>query len=307
MKKSLLLLFLFISKSIILLAQPEIISIVPSMFLKSQTVNIVIKGENTHFMQGITTIYAGKDISITSVNVSGPELLTATININASAKSGLYTIFITSSGEKIEVVDAIEILESGNEVSAVINLMPVSSLFLSDFDPNNIKNAPLIFTILVNNDQQQRNLNIVLSIFNEDYGKFLTADKKINNLMPSATTSFNNREFDNYGVSSSADKLFQLASQTGMMPPGNYRYLLEVFDENNNKLAEDEVIDFLSNDISDIELIGPGSELSLSPELITSFYPFFQWFSGANSFDLLIFEVLQGQKTVDEIQAGYRR
>jgi len=283
------------------LAQPEIISVVPSVLMKSQNVNLVIKGGNTHFAEGITILSAGSDIEIKLLTVNNPELLTAVINVKTTAKPGFVKIVITTGSEKVELEDAVEIIESGNEVVAMISLMPVSNLFLSDFDPNNIKNAPLLFNIQVVNDNQKRNMKVSLSVFNDVYGKFAGADKKINDLSALATVAFNNREFDDYSVNSSADKLFQLASQTGMLPSGNYRYLVEVFDENNNKLAEDDVTDYISNDISDIEIIGPGNELEFSPEVIPTFYPYFQWFSQASTFDISVFEVLQGQKTIDEI------
>jgi|GEM_PF-1899311 len=301
MRKLLLLLTIITIPVIKVWSQAEIISIIPSLLLKSQTVNIVIKGENTHFSQGITMLNAGNDIVVKSINVSSSVLLTATISVNNNAKIAYHKLTVTTGSEKIEVEEAFEVIETGTELSAIINLMPVNNLFLSDFDPNNIKNAPLIFTIQINNDNQLRNLNVVLSIFNDEYGKFAGADKKIKDLAALSSITFSNRDFDNYNVNSSADKLFQLASQTGMLPPGNYRYLIEVFDENNIKIAEDDVSDYISNDFSDIELIAPGSQLDFSPEIIASYSPFFQWFSQANLFDFTLYEVLQGQKSKDEI------
>lgn len=281
--------------------QPAIISVIPSTLVRGQSANLLIKGENTHFMQSQTSVNLGQGIVIKSIQVSSPEILSAVIDIDANAPIGNRTLSIMTYGEKVEMVDAVEIIDAGTQLRAIISLMPVQALYLADFDPNQIKNAPLLFSIMIINDHNQQDLKSVLTISHDVYGEIVKAEKKHNGVSPNAVISFNNREFDEYRINTSADKLLRIASQTGMLPPGYYTYKIEIFSASGILLAEDEASDYLSNDISDIELIGPGESLDVSPEVIQTEYPYFQWFSQAVSFDFTLYEVMQGQKTKDEI------
>lgn len=296
-----LLLFIVLFRAISGFTQPGIISVVPSTVLKGQQINIIIKGENTHFVQSETSIDFGQGISVKSVSVSGPTILTAVIQVDAAATTGSRKLVVQTSQEFVEMDDALEVIETGNEVRAVISLMPVQALYLADFDPNNIKSAPLIFNVLIINDQQIRNLKSKLTISHGEYGEIIRAEKSHPAVQPGKTISYNNREFDEYNVNNSADKLLKLAAQTGMLPPGTYTYKIEVFNDAGDLLAEDEISDELTNDITNIELIGPGEGLDFSPEVIFTEFPYFQWFSQAFSYDFTLYEVLQGQSSKDEI------
>ncbi len=78
---------------------PTIISVNPISAYRGDTLNVVVTGSNTNFVNGITTVNLGSGITVNSVSVSSPTSLTANITIATAASTGLRNITVTTGAE----------------------------------------------------------------------------------------------------------------------------------------------------------------------------------------------------------------
>ena len=301
MKRILLIFILAPLFSLQLWSQTEIVTVAPSVFVKGQTAPVVIKCSNTHFQQGITNLFFSADVFATNIKVLDPVTLTATLTIDQNAVAGTRNLNILTKAESVSMTDAIEIIIEGSSVRAIITLLPVKNIYISDFDKNNLKNSPIIFLVNVMNDNQKRYLKVYFTLKHEKYGQIATADKTFPVTQPMAIQSFTNRDLEHFDVSSASSTLLEQGAKTGMLPPGKYTYAITVMDSIGVLLATEEVTDELLGDLSTIDLISPGNGLYYNPEVIYTKIPEFVWISDLSSFDFTLYEVMPGQQTADEI------
>ncbi|NTW33541.1 MAG: hypothetical protein HGB12_13120 [Bacteroidetes bacterium] len=300
MKNIIFFFLLFISASSI--AQPEISFVTPNNVFRGQTANIFISATNTHFQQGVTNINLGTDITVVSVTVNSSLTLTVLINVSSTAALGNRPISINTSSETVVLDDAIEVMEESSNLSATISVIPTDAIYLSDFDPGNLQNAPTLFSVTLRNDNQLRDVKVKFILTGEGIttGEIVTAIKNFPSLTPMSVEVFNNNKFDEYKINAESSFINQTL-QSGLLPAGTYYYKIMVIDANGATIASDESINVITNNTTGINLISPGNDFSENPEIITTEYPFFQWLSTANSFDFFLYKAESGQITADEI------
>ena len=102
--KSLNLRLLFISFTFFIsysLFSQSVTSIIPTSAITGQTIDIIIRGNGTHFQQGVTSLDMGSDIQCPSsrIQVQNPLLLTASITISANATAGTRDIKVFTKNE----------------------------------------------------------------------------------------------------------------------------------------------------------------------------------------------------------------
>lgn len=276
----------------------QIISVAPNT-VNTGTQNTVLISTTGVFLSPSSTVNFGAGIVVKNTEVMQGQMLRATIDVDASATTGTRTITLTSDGKQL-TYDDFNVVDMGSMVTASIEVVPVQKIYLTDLDPNNPDLAPLLFSVSVNNDNKQRTLKISLIIRGDETGEWGYATKTLTNAAPNAVVRFNNKEFDTYKVNTNNRTKLDEAAKQGRLPTDVYEYYIEVFD-GNTKLTEASGRNILDNPIARPELIGPGNEISLQPEVINTATPFFQWFSQATSHIISVYPVFQGQTTREEI------
>jgi hypothetical protein len=287
-----------VAYSNIVSGQGDSIFINPPSAFQGETLHLIIQGEGTNFtpdliLEGFTEC----GINVKNIDITNPELLTLHIEIDKDAPEG-YCIF------KIITVSAaysgsFEIIQLGDEPEAMISVYPVQSIFLSDYDFENLRNLPLLFTITVFT-AGINTLQVLVFLEHETYGLVASADKMIENQGPMFT--FDNRQFDNYDIDKASDEIIESALGNGSLPGGQYTYVLTLIDPKNPGFEYTiEATFFIESSSPGIELIGPGTPLDSEPEVIYSNTPFFEWFGEFLEYEFNLYEVLNGQRSPDEI------
>ena len=299
-------LFAFIllcSLSISAFGQGTIQSIIPNGGIAGQSLDIVIQGSNTEFITGSVSVDMGPGIMVTQVDVRNSLTLMVSVEILPTAQSGPRDVKVISSGDIIELIEGFSIIEAGgSEVFAMLEINPTQTIYLSDFDPDHLELAPVLFRITVINDQKNRNLRTNFYLILEGEGLLVTAIKRHGEVLAGSSLTFDNREFDDFDLNEEKSDLVDQIMATGVLPPGVYTYRIEVL-ENGVVLATADAQNTLLNQSGDLVLLTPGSPLDEGPpgaEQIAS-QPLFQWISAANQFDLFLYEVEEGQNNTQEI------
>lgn len=283
--------------------QGSIQSVVPNAALPGQSVEIIIRGANTAFQIGAVSVSFGPSVIVQQVAVNNSYTLVVTAEILSTANPGMNDITIISSGQIIEMLGAFEIIDaSGNAVLAILEINAVQVLYASDFDPDNLANAPLVFRVTVLNDQQKRDLKTYFYLILEGEGLLLTAIKNQPQTAPGVVLTFDNREFDEFEFNEEKGGIVSQIMSTGVLPPGIYTYKIEVR-QGIDVLVTTEGQNALLNQDGDLVIISPGTPLNdgLPPENQFAAQPLFQWISTGNQFDLFLYEVLEGQNNTQEI------
>jgi len=280
-----------------LFAQGEIVSVNPPSAFKGETVHIIIQGSETDFKEGETDVIFPAFIYVESVLVSNPELMTVRIRITDEAPEGICEFNINTNTQihKAEF----EIIKLAGEPEAMITVFPVQSVYLLDFDFSNLRNLPLLFTISVYSADHNY-LLVYAELSHEKYGIVSSADKELEN--PGFIVTFDNRQFDNYDKDKASDEIIESAIGNGTIPPGLYTYTVSLFDENNKPVGDPVTSEFyISESVSGIDMIAPGTSLDSDPEVIYTNTPYFQWFGGLAEYNFILYEVLEGQRSADDI------
>ena len=305
MKRKNLIICILIIVTTELLYSQEIISVTPNSAYPGETKNIYITGNNTNFQDGITVV-SFEDNLITidygTTEITSYLSLNVTINIDPNAIAQSYEYTVTTDNEI--VTGFFDVFETGGE-AVILTIIPADPLYLSSFDPADPQSSPLVFLIDINNDEvANHNVIATFTLSNNEYGGVIgSAEKTYYSIPGNGFVQFDNRDFDEYNISSTAGGLLDEAMQTGMLPPGSYTYHIYVTSDE-GEMGEDEGINMVTNLIFSIDLIGPGNSLDYSPEVIYTPNPYFQWFSMANSYDFTLYEVMEGQTVPDEITAN---
>jgi hypothetical protein len=305
MRASFVLALLFMLASTAL-SQPTLISVVPNTVTPGQAYSIAIAGLQTHFAEPYTTLSLGDGIKVTSLQVNRHDLITATIEVAPSAAAGPRTarVTVTNINEAVELPNAITVITPGGELHVAVTIIPVEVLRLSDFDPNNKANAPLLFSATVYNNMVERHPTLLVKVVHEKYGLIITGTRQLGTLQPGEVKTINNKEIETYTVNPAAKPYISDALLTGLLPAGNYTYRITLLDEQGQVLAEDAATSLLTNPSPTILLVGPGSTVGSPPGIMqASSTPFFQWISSLPpDFELDLFEVREGQSSPEDIQ-----
>lgn len=300
MKRHLLALLFAVSLFGRLLAQPQLITLLPDHASPGDELDVQIVGSETHFQQGVSQADFGSDIVVQDLQVQSEVAAVAHVLVAGDAAPGFRTVRVITGAEIAELSNGFEIREATGDVLVQIQVIPVNVLYLSDLDPQNPQDAPLLFTITVINDDQQRNLTVRLGVSGST-GELVIATRGFSQVAPGATLVFDNREFDDYQTTPAGDALIAEASQTGMLPPDDYRFHVQVLDDKGNLIAEDEGTITTTNPTSQLELIAPGSPFTEAPEEIFTTTPFFQWFATGGTFDFALYPVFSGQTAPEDV------
>ncbi len=299
--KALLLALCLIFGTVQAFSQGTIISVMPSSGYAGQQQNVVIQGLGTNFNRNNIQVFFGSGIEVQKVEVNTAENLVVKINILPNATPGVHNLKIISNGVEVEKQAAYTVFASGGNVSAQLDVTPVQTLRLADFDPNSISTAPMLFTVTVYNDGQVRDLKAVLTVSGEKNRRLGTAVKALNQTQANAVIRFNNRQFDSYDLKGASRDLIEDASKTGLLPADIYTYKLELF-EGRKKIAEAEGKNIINNTQARPELISPGVPFgTIASNYAPTRQPLFQWFAQATTYDIAIYKVQPHQVTEQEV------
>ncbi|OQX77480.1 MAG: hypothetical protein B6D61_07135 [Bacteroidetes bacterium 4484_249] len=283
--------------------QGEILSVNPPSAFRGETVHIIIQGTETGFIEGETEVFFPGFIEVQSVLVNNPELLTVRIKIEDDAPAGDCQFDIITGTQKFHVTDKFEITALAGVPEAMITVFPVQSIYLSDFDFSNLQNLPLLFTISVF-PADYKTLRVYAELKHERYGVVASANKILENLNPGSIFTFDNRMFDNYDKDIASDEIIESALGNGTIPPGMYYYVITIFDGNGNPIENCFPVQsdfYISESVSGIDMVAPGTPLDSDPEVIYTNTPYFQWFGGLAEYNFTLYEVLEGQRSADDI------
>ena len=281
-------------------AQGVLSSVVPTTASANSTIDMVIKGAGTSFNNTSSIIINGIVINPLNKLVKDPETIQLKFDVTGFA-SGNYPLVVNTNGVSTLPI-MFKVFEIGNELNVLVNVMPLQSINVSDFDPNNLNNAPVLFTVSIVNDIAPRqNLRAVLTITGENAGKIATASKLSINLNPNNTFLFTNKEFTNYEVNTNNSSFFEKAIKTATLPADVYTYAIEIFNESGQSIGKGEGKNTIYNQLTKPELISPGNEMIRAAESLRNMQPLFQWFSQGNDFQFSLYEVNNGQKTAEEV------
>jgi hypothetical protein len=293
-----LFIILLANKSV--LPQGEIISVNPPSAFRGESVHLIIQGSGTDFVQDETEVdFQGFNdfINIESTLVNTPELMTVKIQISKEIPAGELDFMVITPTQKFPAIFEITALEEDPE--AMISVFPIQNIYLSDFDFSNLRNLPLLFTISVYS-AGHKYIRLITELSHDEYGMVASADKVLEN--PGFIVTFDNRQFDNYDKDIASDEILEMATQNGEIPPGKYTYTIYLYDENNNLLGEKITSGFyITGSVSGIDMIAPGTELDSEPDVIFENTPYFQWFGGMTEYNFTLYEVLEDQKSADDI------
>src|SRR6185437_281933 len=210
-------------------------SVEPStVYAGQQHAEIIIHGVNTSFMARKTSVDMGPDINVTGISIQNTYTLYAFVNVSASAVTGLHDVTVTTktnSGNQVAVLQGgITIVSAVGQARATILANPVQAIYLADFNPENIRNSPLLFTVMLYNSNVAQNLTVVVTVSGQRYGLITTATKKVSTMAANAFETIDNRQFDKYTVANTNTQALQSAIQTGKLPSDIYTYQVQVFD-----------------------------------------------------------------------------
>ena len=302
MKKKLLLLSLsFLST---LSFSQTIVTAIPSSGIPNSNAEVVLRATGTAWVAGLSTADFGAGITVNSFDVIDAQTGTAHIRIEAGAAAGMRDVRVTTKSTMDELLSGFEVIVTGGSVNVIVNATPVNVIYVSDFDPNNQATAPLLFTITMYNDNTPRDVKAELEIRGQKFGLLLTANKFINGIPALGTSSWTNRDFDEYKLKPEGKQVVDLASATGIMPADQYMYVVNIYDLGHNLLGSGTGQTTISNPVADLDLISPGNELSMPSPLVNNVSPFFQWFSQASDFSFALYPVNTGQHAENDITSN---
>ncbi|KAA3600094.1 MAG: hypothetical protein DWQ06_09860 [Calditrichaeota bacterium] len=274
----------------------QIISVVPNSGEQGETLDMIISGSNTNFVNGISTASFGEGITIESLNISSSVTAIARVSIDASSNLGSRDLSITTNNEIASAQNIFEVIEpTSSGVDLQVDMIPVNVLYISNFDPSNISSAPLLFTATLTNDNLERKLKADLVFNSEKHGSLVTGIKDFGTVAPNQVISFTNRDFDDFFSTPNGEDLLYDALATGILPPDNYIIDIVIKDQNGKNVAKDDGSNTTTNPTTELEVIAPGNAISQKPEEIYNPNPFFQWFAKATSYDLIVYPVTEGQ------------
>ncbi len=193
-------------------------------------------------------------------------------------------------------------LAQTGDLVARIEVLPVETLRLGDFDPIRPSNSPVVLRIYVTAGASAARIRIEMDVESQSFGFLGTARLNYGALRPGESVVVTNQDFETYELSDTSSEVLDLATERGLLPPDDYYFTLRVIDiETGGELGTDTAVITTTNSGTQIELVGPGTPLDQDPEPLGIPYPIFQWFSDATRFDFALYEVRPGQNSAEDI------
>lgn len=277
----------------------QIISVAPNSVSPGTQPTVLITTTGIYLSQSTTTVDFGPGITVTNTEVIQGQMVRAQLDVNQAAATGTRKITLKADQQTLEY-NNFEVATLGGNVTAIIEVIPVQKIYLTDLDPSNPALAPTLFNVTIMNDGVQRSLQVKLTTTGQNTGLWGTATKNLSNTQPNAVVRFNSKEFDKYTVNTTRRGELEEAVKSGKLPTDVYEYKIEVF-ESGVKVTETVGRNIIDNPVARPELIGPGAPLNMQPDAIATNLPFFQWFSQASSHTISVYPVFPNQKTKEEI------
>ncbi len=190
-------------------------------------------------------------------------------------------------------------------VVARIEVEPIETLRMSDFDPLDPSAAPVVFRTYVTGGAQPMNLRLEVDVESARFGYLGTTRLELGEVGPGEMIVRTNRDYDDYDLGDASSEVIDIATERGLLPPDDYLFTLRVVrTDDGEEVGTDTGIITTTNSGTQIDLVGPGTPLDQDPDVVPTAYPIFQWFSGASSFDFALYEVREGQRSAEDIVAG---
>jgi len=171
-KNYITLLLILISGSVY--SQPEIFSILPNSGNPGQEMDIIIRGINTNFNESspASLIQIGNpgEVQVLYFTVQNSLTIQAHIKINSTTVLGSKNVKVTTGTEVAVFNTTFEVEASQLGFKVAINVFPVESSSLADFDYRNRDKStvPTLFTVNLMNDNTARPfVKVVLKVWAE--------------------------------------------------------------------------------------------------------------------------------------------
>jgi hypothetical protein len=288
----------------------EITLITPESATPGQTLDVLIRGINTHFLNGQSIANFGQGITVQKLVVNNSLTATATLNINAGAPVGMRAVTVSTGQEVAQAANVFEVFTSNGDFRVNIEVLPLDAISLSDIDLTKPASAPIMFFGNIYNDNVERNnVKITLELTAGTRGLVGKLSMPITTLAPDAYLRVTNRNFTDVTiVGRQGHDFLNQVKALGTFPPDNYTYKL-VVTEKNKVIGSDQNESAVTNPIANPELIAPGNAFNLPLETSFTPFPLFQWFGQMDRYDFALYEVRQGQTPEEAVRnlPVYRR
>jgi len=193
-----------------------------------------------------------------------------------------------------------EVFSATGNFKVNLQVLPVETVSLSDFDLTNSATQPILFFANIYNDNVSRKveISILITAASKGYlGRIYITDRQ---LAAGSYTRLSNRDFNHYETNGVAGQQFITSVRAaGAFPPDDYTYKLQV-KENGNLLDEDQNSSTVENQLNNPELIMPGTVFSGDIQPVVTPLPLFQWFGQSSRYDFALYKYRQGQ-TPEEV------
>jgi len=189
------------------------------------------------------------------------------------------------------------------QLTARLQLMNIQSVSLSDLDLTKPQNAPILFFVYIDNDSKHPLVNVSILLSSTSRGLIGKLSLSNFSLPPNTRTTITNRNFTSVDLNINppvGQQFLNAVKATGTFPPDDYQYLLKI-DSAGYTLSTDQSSSTVNNPNYNPELILPGTSFNQSMQKIYTPQPLFQWFGQTSKFDLVLYEVLPGQITPEDI------
>ena len=281
----------------------SIMAITPNSSVPCHTIDIGIRGVNTHFKSGITTANFGEGVNVVKVLVANSITATITVNVTCAASLGFRNILLITGSEIAELDNGFEVFPASGAFRANIELLPMESVSLKDIDLSQPQKTPVLFFTNIYNDNTGRRVNIAIAVFAASKGQLGTMTLKNQDIAPNAIYKVTNRDFTAVNTNGPAGHDFLVTVElTGTFPPDDYTYKLTITDVNGTVLATDQSTMTITNPYTNPELIMPGAGFQADLPEEYNPLPMFQWFGQSDKYDLSIYELRPGQTQEDAVR-----
>jgi hypothetical protein len=270
-------------------------SVIPTSGVPGQTLDVMVRGENTHFVQGQSHVSFGTGVNVLGFNVINPTLGTASIQVLGGAVSGKRDVQVITSNEIATFPNGFEVFPASGVLRATLEVLPVQGLSLSDLDPSNPINGPSVFFVKLFNDNVARTVTVEISVTAGTRGYLGRTYTEKRSISANAYVGFAQRDFTKFENSPEGVRFYQQVLSSGTFPPDNYTYQLKVYDENGNVIAQDVNESVIANVKSNPELILPGDNFNQPLQEIYTPLPLFQWFGQLDTYDFALYFIYPGQ------------
>ncbi len=274
----------------------SITTLTPNSGAIGQTVDVVIRGVNTHFQQNVSIVNFGQGINVQNLRIPNPLTITATIQITGAALPGFKDVIVTTGSEAASIFNGFEVFTSTGNLRGNIVLVPIESISLSNVDLTKPASSPILLFVNISNDNIRRYITVRVSVSADSRGLIGTMSTSPLVLQENANMRLTNRDFRDVAINGARGYEFlDIVRNIGTFPPDNYTYRMEIVDQNGTILVTDDGINVVTNIHYNPELIWPGADFTSSIQEVNTQYPVFQWFGQLDRYDFYLFELLDGQ------------